>query len=260
VALSRPPDESHSVDWEGSWHTPTWKNAARGRSAAAGVGRGGRGGVLRSARIKGSDFGSALSRVCTARMSRGEPCDQRRSAEPRDGGASATRVKNTRWLAGQPRRADERRWRARLCDEHSAPEHCTKRRALRSRTGGANNESRQPNGEAQPAARRVQRCEPPRAVGTRRGGKSQREGGRLQRGLGGAAGEAASRSVHTPCNDFGSTSVTGGHGKNEPWHAVKPRAKRDGERRRSMRGAGEEHAVAGWSATAGRQETMTDAV
>jgi hypothetical protein len=31
-----------------------------------------------------------------------------------------------------------------------APERCTKRRALRSRTGGANNESRQPNGLRQP--------------------------------------------------------------------------------------------------------------
>jgi hypothetical protein len=36
-----------------------------------------------------------------------------------------------------------------------APERCTKRCALRSRTGAADRESRQPNGEAQPAARRV---------------------------------------------------------------------------------------------------------
>jgi hypothetical protein len=92
-----------------------------------------------------------------------------------------------------------------------------------------------PNGEAQPAARGVQRREPPRAVGTRRGGKSQREGGRLQRVLGGAAGVAASQSAHTRCNDFGSALHTAKHGKNEPCRAVKSMAKRNVERRRSMR-------------------------
>jgi hypothetical protein len=74
-----------------------------------------------------------------------------------------------------------------------------------------------PNGEAQPAARGVQRCEPLRAVGIHQDEKSQREGGRLQQVLGGAAGVTSFRSAHTPCNDFGSALHTDRHGKHEPW-------------------------------------------
>jgi hypothetical protein len=117
-----------------------------------------------------------------------------------------------------------------------------------------------PNGEAQPTARRVQRCEPPRAVGTRRGGKSPRQGGRLQRVLGGAAGVDASRSAHISCNASGSAFHTAKHGKNQPCQAVKPGAKRDVERRRSMRTPREEHAVEGRNARVGRRLGMEDGV
>jgi hypothetical protein len=92
------------------------------------------------------------------------------------------------------------------------------------------------------------------------GGKSQREGGRLQRGLGGAAGVDASRSAHSRCNDFGSALHTAKHGKSEPWRAVKPRAKRDVERRRSIRDVRDGQAMGGWSATVRRRQKMTDAV
>jgi hypothetical protein len=78
------------------------------------------------------------------------------------------------------------------------------------KTGKLGTAQLRPNGEAQPAARRVQRCEPPRAVGIRHDEKSQREGGRLQRGLGGAAGVAASQSAHISCNDFGSANARTG--------------------------------------------------
>jgi hypothetical protein len=117
-----------------------------------------------------------------------------------------------------------------------------------------------PNGEAQPAARRVQRCEPPRAVGIHQDEKSQREGGRLQRGLGGAAGVDASRSAHIRRNDFGSALHTDAHGKNEPCRVVKPKAKRDVAQRRSVRTGGEEEAESGWRATVGRREKMMDAL
>jgi hypothetical protein len=70
---------------------------------------------------------------------------------------------------------------------------------------------------------------------------------------------AASRSAHISCNDFGSALHTDAHGKNEPCRAVKPKAKRDVEQWRSMRGAREGQAVAGWRATALRREQMMDA-
>jgi hypothetical protein len=117
-----------------------------------------------------------------------------------------------------------------------------------------------PNGDAQPAARRVRERGPPRTVGTRRGGKSPRQGGRLQRGLGGAAGVAASRSAHISCNAFGSALHTAKHGKNQPCRAVQPEAKRQAERWRSIRGASEEAAVAGRSEKAGRRVEMVCAV
>jgi hypothetical protein len=66
-----------------------------------------------------ASFGRHASRAATLAVqmhgrtrrydSRDEPCVQRRSAKPRDGGAYATRVKRECSLAGQPRRADERR-------------------------------------------------------------------------------------------------------------------------------------------------------
>jgi hypothetical protein len=74
----------------------------------------------RSAHISCNDFGSANARTGTARMSRAEPCKQRRSARPSEGEAYATQVKGQRWLAGPRRRADEWRWRARLCEGHGS--------------------------------------------------------------------------------------------------------------------------------------------
>jgi alkanesulfonate monooxygenase SsuD/methylene tetrahydromethanopterin reductase-like flavin-dependent oxidoreductase (luciferase family) len=97
-------------------------------------------------------------------------------------------------------------------------------------------------------------------VSTRRGGKSPRQGGRLQQMLGGAAGEAASQSAHTRCNAFGSALHTAKHGKNEPCRAVQAEAKRQAERGRSIRGVCEVHTVAGRSEKAGRRAKMTCAV
>jgi hypothetical protein len=91
-----------------------------------------------------------------------------------------------------------------------------------------------------------------------RHGKSPREGGRLQRGLGGAAGVAASLSAHTSCTAFGIAPLTAEHGKNQPCRAAKPLAKRQAERRRSIRDVGYGQAVRGWSARAARRERMTD--
>jgi hypothetical protein len=75
----------------------------RGLGGAAGVA------ASQSAHTSCNDFGSANARTGTARISRAEPCTQRRSAKRGDGEAYATRVKNTRWLAGTRGRVDERR-------------------------------------------------------------------------------------------------------------------------------------------------------
>jgi hypothetical protein len=49
------------------------------------------------------------TRPSTARISRAEPCKQRRSAKTSEGEAYAACVRCIRWLAGVRRRADERR-------------------------------------------------------------------------------------------------------------------------------------------------------